>query len=338
MPARGSTPWAAAQHERYYARETRGQRGPGRLKSSTFIFLVVIVGILICSVPSKETLLEYLHNRGGLSHSIRHYLKVLTGLDVAPITYYNVLVGAIAKVDGRWYIGALFNKWLRIPTLDIHAPKLPEFISDIHNPSTLGLMALNCAIFLAWWRDPHTMEDHFTVSGSTLSARPWTLLTSIFSHQSFIHLLSNMLALHAIAPTVSFLIGEQGMVNLYIVGGVCASLFSICAREFLFYLKIIQTPPSMKSLGASGAICAMVAFCYTYLGSAFAPGFPKAIRPDFLHVMAPLLWSVMQDAFFTTRTVVDFRVQHVHTVNWLAHLGGYLFGWFITPHIDYLRV
>jgi rhomboid protease GluP len=70
----------------------------------------------------------------------------------------------------------------------------------------------------------------------------WRLLTCVFVHIGFVHLLSNMWALVTAGPLVERMLGNIGFLVLYVVAGLCGSLAS------LFW------NPLLVSAGASGAI------------------------------------------------------------------------------------
>jgi rhomboid protease GluP len=76
----------------------------------------------------------------------------------------------------------------------------------------------------------------------TLGAEPWRLLTNVFVHIGFIHLLANMAALLSAGPTVERLYGPWAFAALYLAAGIAGSLLSVNAH------------PLIVSAGASGAI------------------------------------------------------------------------------------
>ncbi|RYZ77064.1 MAG: rhomboid family intramembrane serine protease, partial [Proteobacteria bacterium] len=66
----------------------------------------------------------------------------------------------------------------------------------------MSLIAVNILVFY-FWQTPMSsvqgqfMQEHFAVSWQALQeGRFWTLITSVFSHYSFMHLLFNMLVLN----------------------------------------------------------------------------------------------------------------------------------------------
>jgi len=74
-----------------------------------------------------------------------------------------------------------------------------------------------------------------------LLARPWTLVTYMFLHAGFTHILFNMLGLYFFGPRVEQRIGSSRFFALYMISGITGGLLS-------FYT------PMVSIVGASGAI------------------------------------------------------------------------------------
>ena len=84
----------------------------------------------------------------------------------------------------------------------------------------------------------------------------WTPLTYMFLHESFLHILFNMLALFWFGKIFLLYFSEKQLVGLYLFGGLLASFFFVTAFNLFPY----YTPYLQQSilLGASGSIMAMV--------------------------------------------------------------------------------
>src|ERR1043165_4440628 len=72
--------------------------------------------------------------------------------------------------------------------------------------------------------------------------RPWTMVTYMFLHASFSHILFNMLALYFFGPRVEERLGPRRFIWLYMVSGVAGAILS-----FVF-------SPQAAVVGASGAL------------------------------------------------------------------------------------
>ena len=129
--------------------------------------------------------------------------------------------------------------------------------------------------------------------------RPWTIVTSMFVHGGFGHILANMITLFFFGNFLTRLLGDVKFLIVYFVGGI--------AGGFLFML--LASPYSI-AVGASGAIFA--------LGGALAIMRPK-LRVFVFPIPAPLpLWAAALGGFF----ILSFFPG----IAWQAHLGGIVCG------------
>ncbi|MFT3878295.1 MAG: rhomboid family intramembrane serine protease [Gemmatales bacterium] len=97
-----------------------------------------------------------------------------------------------------------------------------------------------------------TIPPHSLHLGPTPHPVYITLLTSLFMHGSFMHLLGNMLFLWIFGKHLEDALGMVRFLAFYLVAGVCASLVHILFNQS-FPGSIIPT------LGASGAISGVLA-------------------------------------------------------------------------------
>jgi membrane associated rhomboid family serine protease len=116
------------------------------------------------------------------------------------------------------------------------------------------LILLNIPVYLMW---QNSDLDHFaanwTVSWSGLmEGRYWTLLTSVFSHNMFLHLLINMLVLSSFGGLMEQVLGRWRFLLFYLTAGIVASFTH--AAVSAFYLG----EPDLPAVGASGAIAGTV--------------------------------------------------------------------------------
>jgi membrane associated rhomboid family serine protease len=162
----------------------------------------------------------------------------------------------------------------------------------------LFLVALNVLVFFFTIVRPGLVYM-LGLTPALVFQQPWTLLTSMFVHASFSHILFNMISLFFLGSFFLRLVGESDFLKLYLVGGLAGGL-----------LYILLGPAMIPGVGASGAIFA--------IGGALAimaPRLPVLVFP--LPVPVPL-WGAM--AFFL---LIGFFVSGIA---WQAHLGGFLLG------------
>lgn len=98
------------------------------------------------------------------------------------------------------------------------------------------------AWLLSWLEMPSAL--------SALVVRPWTLLTYMFTHAAFLHLLFNMLWLYWFGPIFLFTDEPRRLLALYLAGGVGGALFFIVSAA-------IEGTPALL-IGASASVMAVV--------------------------------------------------------------------------------
>ncbi|KAA1466155.1 rhomboid-domain-containing protein [Dentipellis sp. KUC8613] len=127
-----------------------------------------------------------------------------------------------------------------------------------------GIIAVNAAVFASWGyahirltmrRNPDLyiwMRQHFTVSWQNVkNGRPYTLLSSCFSHEDWGHILMNGFTYFFMAPFVLQTLGNARFLALYFGGGLVSSMTS---------LQFNKDRPGYASHGASGAIYAVISY------------------------------------------------------------------------------
>ena len=117
---------------------------------------------------------------------------------------------------------------------------------------TPALVALNTTIFVRMLFDSGALGDQGTlvVWGGSIGPRTtngewWRLVTSLFVHTGFLHLVANMLGLLQLGLLLERLVGRVALAAVYVSAGVFASLVRLSAS------------PVDVSVGASGAIFGM---------------------------------------------------------------------------------
>lgn len=145
----------------------------------------------------------------------------------------------------------------------------------------------------------------------SLIHRPWTLLTYMFYHWDFFHLLFNMLWLYWMGSIMLEYLGSKKLFGVYILGGLFGALAYLISFNLFPYFH--ETVNRSYALGASASILAITVASATLL-----PNYTIALL--FLGNI-PLKWiaivSVLLDLISVTG---DNAGGHI------AHLGGALFG------------
>ena len=92
---------------------------------------------------------------------------------------------------------------------------------------------------------------------SKIAAKPWTILTHMFTHDNVWHLLGNMLWLWVFGYIFLDLTGNRKIIPLYLDGALAGALAFILAYNFLPGLK--QSLPVVQAVGASAGVMAIAA-------------------------------------------------------------------------------
>jgi membrane associated rhomboid family serine protease len=142
-----------------------------------------------------------------------------------------------------------------------------------------------------------------------------TILTAMFMHASWSHIIGNMIFLWAFGPEIEDAMGPGRYTAFYLIGGVVAMLAQVAADPH----------STIPNLGASGAIAAVMgAFLITYpkdqIRTLLFFGF--FFRVTMVNAALLIgLWFVIQ--LFSAGAVTG---ADVGGVAYLAHVGGFIFG------------
>jgi rhomboid-like protein len=184
-----------------------------------------------------------------------------------------------------------------------------------------SLILVNSLVFAAWQVPALSRVMTRYWAHDPLSGRSLTLLTSTFSHQSFLHFAFNMYALYGFLPSLmqeSRMSWEQTLA-FYLSAGVGASLFSHVITTALWKRGLREVIPS---IGASGGLWAIL--------TAFA-----VVRPD-----AGVGLVFLPGVSFTLSELVPAMIaldciglaRGWRSFDHAAHLGGALCGYLYTTY------
>ncbi len=175
------------------------------------------------------------------------------------------------------------------------------------NALVFGLELMRGETFVMQWS---------AVPAQIVSGHHWiTILTAMFMHGSWSHIIGNMIFLWAFAPEIEDAMGRGRYLAFYLIGGLVAMLAQVLADPH----------STVPNLGASGAIAAVMgAFIVTY---------PRdQIRTLlFIFVFARIRFipaALLIGFWFLIQLFHAGAVAHVQTggVAYLAHVGGFIFG------------
>lgn len=147
-----------------------------------------------------------------------------------------------------------------------------------------------------------------------------TLITSLFLHGGFVHLIGNMIYLWVFGGAVEDVLGHVRYLAFFIVCGVIGSL----THTMLF------PQSTVPSIGASGSIAGILgAFLVLRPRARIITLLPLVVYWAMIEIRAVILlpiWFVMQFFNGFLSIAAAHRTQEVNGIAWWAHVGGFVFG------------
>ena len=142
--------------------------------------------------------------------------------------------------------------------------------------------------------------------------KPWTIISYMFLHEGFFHILSNMLMLYFGGQLFIEYLGESRFTSTYFLGGISGALFYILLYNI--FPAFANDVPSSIALGASASVLAVFVAVATYL-------------PNF-SVNLILLGPVRLKFIAIALVVLDLiNIDKGNPGGHIAHLGGALYGY-----------
>jgi membrane associated rhomboid family serine protease len=182
---------------------------------------------------------------------------------------------------------------------------------------TASLIVINFFVFALELKG----GDAFVLKWSAIPANiigghHWiTILTAMFMHGSWSHILGNMVFLWAFGPEIEDSMNPFRYLAFYLIGGFVAMLAQIAASP----------SSTVPNLGASGAIAAVMgAFLVTYPRDQI-----RSVLIIFIFVRITMVPAALLIGFwFLIQLFNAGSVAAVQTggVAYLAHVGGFIFG------------
>jgi membrane associated rhomboid family serine protease len=213
-----------------------------------------------------------------------------------------------------------------IPLRHTHPPARPPIVNRV-------LVAANVVVFIAQlFLGPLTERIIQTfgyvparlLDPAAFGYAPWevaiTLVSSLFLHGGFVHLIGNLIYLWVFGGAVEDELGHMRFLFFYIACGAMGSL----THTLLF------TSSTIPSIGASGSIAGLLgAFLILRPKARIVTLFPLVVYWAMAEIPALLflpVWLGMQ--FFSGFLSLQAArgTQEVAGVAWWAHVGGFVFG------------
>lgn len=177
-------------------------------------------------------------------------------------------------------------------------------------PTIRILLILNVVAFISSGMDKEYAMMHFALwDFKTELFQPYQLLTSMFMHANFMHILSNMLGLLFFGSILEQVLGKNRFLLLYLVCGLFAGVLTSIYHYY--------QPTVTYSIGASGAVLGIAAsFALIFPNMPLQMLFPPiSLKAKYM----VLLYVVFDLGLMVQNSPLD-NIGHV------AHLAGMLIG------------
>jgi membrane associated rhomboid family serine protease len=185
---------------------------------------------------------------------------------------------------------------------------------------TISLIVLNTLVFLyEVTLDPFSLNNLIAVYGVVPgSLQPAALVTSMFLHGGWLHLIGNMWFLWIFGDNVEDILGHGKYLLFYLLCGVAAGLVHIA----------FNSGSQLPTVGASGAIAGVMgAYMIKFPRSRVVTLVPIFFFLTTIEIPAIVIlayWFAIQ--FFSGVGSVGYSHLSQGGVAWFAHVGGFLAG------------
>jgi membrane associated rhomboid family serine protease len=184
--------------------------------------------------------------------------------------------------------------------------------------ATVVVIALNLFVFMLELVGGDAFINRWSlVPANIIAGQDWiTILTAMFMHAGWVHILGNMLFLWVFGPAIEDVMGSLRYLFFYLLGGLAATAAQV----------LVDPSSTIPNLGASGAIAAVMgAFLITYprdrIRTVLMLGW--FIRVTFIPAIFLVgFWFLMQ----LVSQVGALASTQQGGVAYMAHIGGFLFG------------
>jgi membrane associated rhomboid family serine protease len=196
-------------------------------------------------------------------------------------------------------------------------------------PVVTGLIILlNCLVFFQELRMTDAQLERLVASLGFTPARLthdpsswWTLVSCMFLHGGWMHLIGNMWALFLFGDNVEDRMGSARFLVFYLLCGIIAGL--------THYL--INPASPIPTIGASGALAGVLgAYFLLFPTARVITLVPILIFPILIEIPAVVflgVWFFSQLAYGT----LSLGAEEVVGIAWWAHIGGFVAGMLLMP-------
>ena len=186
---------------------------------------------------------------------------------------------------------------------------------------TRNIIAINVLLFIATIYSSNTMYEYLALFNYKSNYfHGWQMITHMFMHGSFTHLLFNMFGLYMFGSRLEQMWGAKRFINFYLITGLGAALLHTLVQDYEITQGLVGV--NQPTVGASGALFGILV--------AFAMYWPNTeLFLMFVPVPIKAKWAVIGYATFELFAGISgFQAGVAH----FAHLGGALFGFILVQY------
>lgn len=154
---------------------------------------------------------------------------------------------------------------------------------------------------------------------STLIKQPWSIISYMFFHKTFIHLLFNMIWLHFAGKLFLDYFNEKQFFSTYILGGLCGGILFILSFNYLPAFEIANQ--NAKAMGASASVLAIMFAISTHI-------------PNY-RIQIPFIGMIKIKYLAIALIILDvISIPKGNAGGHIAHIGGALFGYIYAKQLN----
>lgn len=182
---------------------------------------------------------------------------------------------------------------------------------------TLSIIVINVIVFILELINGDAFVTKWSMVPADISAghNLITILTAMFMHASWSHIIGNMVFFWAFGPEIEDAMGPWRYSVFYLLGGIVAMLTQVA----------FDPHSTVPNLGASGAIAAVMGgFLVTYPRDQIRAVLVIFVFVRVTYIAAALLvggWFLLQ-----LLSIGSIATAQTGGVAYLAHVGGFIFG------------
>ena len=163
--------------------------------------------------------------------------------------------------------------------------------------------------------------NYFTLPASIsyFIKKPWSIITYMFLHQSFIHLLFNMIWLYFGGQIFLSFFDNKKLISTYVLGGISGAVLFIIS--FNLFPVFASTLPNAVAVGASASVLAII--------------MAIAIKSPNYSIRLFLIGNIKLKHIAIVSIVLDIlSIPQGNAGGHIAHLGGAFFGYLYVKQLN----